>query len=316
MSQSAIPDSDLDGVILKSSDNAYLRASRALLSLASPILKDMIALPAEELKDDLPVIQLTEHSRTLEHLISICGQKWIKDPIIPSISQFGEVMTAAKAYRMDGAMQIIERLLVDSPLLKQEVLGCFALGKYFGLQQLAQAAAEHTLSLPLFSRPSCSELDRITSGDYVRLQAFYTACQAAFRARVEGRAIPPSRFKGQKGNFPWMTRDSFVWLTCTSCPPATGRQVKTSSGKTYTPRQWWCNYLDRISLKFSQSPSLEICSQPENISYAINLTHSCAVCREALVQDVQDFNKMLLMELNRIISEVSALAERDDRAVN
>ncbi|KAF7975458.1 hypothetical protein HWV62_9475 [Athelia sp. TMB] len=166
MSQSAIPDSDLDVIILKSSDNAYLRASRALLSFASPALRERIALPAEESKDNLPVIQFAEKSRTLEHLISLCGQKWTKDPIILSISEFGEVMAAAKVYRMDGAMQVIERLLVDSPLLKQESLCCFALGKYFGLEQLAQAAAEHTLSLPLFARPCCSELDHITGGDY------------------------------------------------------------------------------------------------------------------------------------------------------
>ncbi|KAF7985186.1 hypothetical protein HWV62_7788 [Athelia sp. TMB] len=305
--RSALPDSHADDVILKSSDNMYLRASRALLSSASPVLNDKIALPAEESKDNLPVIQLTEHSRTLKHLISICSPKWIKNPIIPSISEFGEVMTAAKAYKMDGAMQIIENLFLNSPLLKLEPLGCFALAKYFGLQEPAIVTAMYTLSLPLFSRPFHTELDRITGGDYARLQNFYGTCQASFCVSIQSvlvalPATPFAQLLRESKASSWMTRDSFVWLTCTSCPPAT-HEVMTASGKAFTPRKWWCDYLDWILSKFLKSPPLSILSKNASIDYAIDRSHDCAVCRKFTVQDVQDFNKMLLAELNRIVCQ-------------
>ncbi|KAF7975459.1 hypothetical protein HWV62_9477 [Athelia sp. TMB] len=308
MSQSVIPDSYLDGVILKSSDSTYLRASRALLSFASPILKDMIALPAKEFQDTLPVIQLAENARTVEHLISLCSQRWEKHPDIRTVSEFGEVMTAAKAYKMDGAMRVIESLLSNSPLLEKEPLGCFALAKYFGLQEPAIVAAKHTLSLPLFQspRPLHSELDRITAGDYARLQIFYDTCQTAFCDRVKNVFMAPTFTFGGLFDEPkaasWISRDSFVWLTCTSCSPAL-RQVKTASGQTFTPRRWWCEYLDWILSRFSASPSLSILSENASLDYAIERTHSCAICRKCVAQDVQEFNQMLLAELNRIIRQ-------------
>ena len=135
-----------DGILLKSSDGDYLPASRTLLSLASPILKYKLALPAEDWKDDLPVAQLFYRYRTLSQLISLSSPKWEPDPAFYSLADFDEIFKAAKSYGMIGVMQVAESILLKSPLLTQEAVGAFALAKYFKLYEPLIAAARHTLS--------------------------------------------------------------------------------------------------------------------------------------------------------------------------
>lgn len=296
------PDANLsDNIILKSSDDVYLLASRALLSLASPVLRETLALPTEEWKDNLPVFQLSHHSHTLGHLISLCAQKWVEDSVIDSLSEFGEVTAAAKAYGMGGVMRAIEALLLKSPLVTKEAWGTYAFSKHFGFPQVAFAAAKHTLSLPLFTQPYHPELDNITAGDYARLQKFYVECQETF-----GRKVQP---KGKLASYRWITRDSFIWFTCNSrsCPESSRRVFTCTSGSRRIPvKEWWFDYIKCIASKFSQAPSPTILLGFEAMNQAMSGVGDCTVCRKDFLQDLKDFNDMLLTELDRIMDEVCA----------
>src|ERR1700684_792202 len=72
------PDTD---VILRSSDKVDFRVFKMFIAFASPIFKDIFALPQaskgksvgeDEMKHHLPIIQMTESSRTIENLLKLC----------------------------------------------------------------------------------------------------------------------------------------------------------------------------------------------------------------------------------------------------
>ncbi|KAF7975463.1 hypothetical protein HWV62_9485 [Athelia sp. TMB] len=218
MSQSSSAPSEphSDNILLKSADDGYLPASRTLLSLASPTLKDKLALPAKEWKHNLPVTQLLYRYRTLWQLISLSSPKWEPDPAFYSLADFDEVLKAAKSYGMIGVMQVAESIFQKSPLLAQDAVGAFALAKYFELDEPLITAARHILSRSPMNQIYQAELDKITAGDYARLKRFYTA----------------------------------------------------SSGQRMLPRQWWCDYLDRVHSAFSQCPNPDILLQAASVDYA------------------------------------------------
>jgi len=67
------PDAD---VILRSADKVDFRVFKMFIAFVSPIFKDIFALPRaskgksageDAMKDHLPIIQMTENSRTIEN---------------------------------------------------------------------------------------------------------------------------------------------------------------------------------------------------------------------------------------------------------
>ena len=66
-----LPDAN---IIIRSSDLGYFRLHKSVLSLVSPIFKDLLSIPQPsdgETVDGLPVVQLSEDSELLNSLISI-----------------------------------------------------------------------------------------------------------------------------------------------------------------------------------------------------------------------------------------------------
>src|ERR1700691_3221543 len=70
---------DAADIIIRSSDGMHFRMIKLLLSLVSPIFKDLFNLPRsteeegiDETKDGLPIVDLTEKSGTIKNLLSFC----------------------------------------------------------------------------------------------------------------------------------------------------------------------------------------------------------------------------------------------------
>ena len=64
------------------------------LSYASPIFRDMFALPqvpqgdnSNEMKDGLPIVQVTEEKETLERLLSMCYPMAIDPPELGTLEK-------------------------------------------------------------------------------------------------------------------------------------------------------------------------------------------------------------------------------------
>lgn len=97
-------------VILRSSDNVDFHLHRVVLGLASDFFEDMFSLPqplSEKGHDvhpgtGLPLVHVTEDSRTLDRLMRLCYP--VKDPILEDASTVGDVLKAATKYQLEDVI--------------------------------------------------------------------------------------------------------------------------------------------------------------------------------------------------------------------
>ena len=97
--QTEIFDVSDTNVILRSSDLVNFRVHKSVLAMASPVLKDIFSLPQpydSETIDGLPVIQLSEDSELLNHLVSMLYHL----PVKPS--SYDKVLYFLGTYQRDA----------------------------------------------------------------------------------------------------------------------------------------------------------------------------------------------------------------------
>ncbi|KAH7921218.1 hypothetical protein BV22DRAFT_1019767 [Leucogyrophana mollusca] len=174
------PDAD---VILRSSDNVDFRVFKLMLSLTSPVFKDMFSLPqppranSELLPLGLPVIPVTETSSVLENLLLYCYPGGV--PQASNLESASAILEAATKYEMGSVLPLIGNTLLRFAEL--DPLSTYAIFSRYGWRKEMQVAASHALKLGGLGRPSqfVPELEKITGGDYHRLLAYHYACGAA-----------------------------------------------------------------------------------------------------------------------------------------
>jgi BTB/POZ domain len=127
------PDAD---VILRSSDKVDFRVFKMFIAFASPIFKDIFALPQaskgksvgeDEMKHHLPIIQMTESSRTIENLLKLCYPTFTSK--LPELNIMEDVIAlweAADKYEIEDVMKYARDALVAPPLIEQEAVRIFA----------------------------------------------------------------------------------------------------------------------------------------------------------------------------------------------
>lgn len=156
-------------VILRSSDNVDFQYYKLLLSIASPsFFGGMFSLPQPqetggEMKDELPVIRVTENQRML---LKMC-YPWARIKLPPESEELTAAYRAAKKYAMEPLEQQIRENLVSKRFLKM-ILG--AITCYFRLEKEARLSAMATISFDARTFPYVKEPEFMTSGDLHHLE--------------------------------------------------------------------------------------------------------------------------------------------------
>ncbi|KAF9807548.1 hypothetical protein IEO21_08163 [Rhodonia placenta] len=182
------PDFDQFDLIIHTSDDVDIRVHKLILSMASPAFSSMIVMPhpsasATDNQDGLPIVQLEEDARIIEHLLRICYP--VKDPVLPKdLKDVKAVLAAALKYEIEPAIVLAKNALVDPDLVKLKPFGTFLVAYHFGLKEAVLLAAQHALMVPdltdYFAAVSPSpELDGIHGTAMVRLMQWAKVCKAA-----------------------------------------------------------------------------------------------------------------------------------------
>lgn len=224
----AAPFDNLDGdVILRSTtDRVDFHTFKVILSLMSPVFKDMFTLPQTGLRSgvsSVPVIAVTESSATLEFLLLLCYPA-ATPTTFGSYSHASAVMEAAKKYDMQAVLSRAVNLVI-AQFLPDHALEIYALFCQLGWQDHAQIAATRALEIKDLGRPGYvfNGLRNITGFDYYRLLAYHQECGAATQKVVKSLS-----YNGQE----WMCGQN------TTC----ARAIATQSYRASPP--WFDEYLD------------------------------------------------------------------------
>ncbi|KIM72945.1 hypothetical protein PILCRDRAFT_829477 [Piloderma croceum F 1598] len=179
------PDTD---AILRSSDNVDFRVFRQFLSYASPVFKAMFALPqvsqgdnSNETKDGLPIIQVSEESKTLETLLLMCypEDEWL--PVIKSLEDVHALLDAAVKYNMERVEKKVRKRLVAQCFLGNDAVRVFAIACRFHLREEAKTAARSTVGQSIVGKPLARELDLVTGRQMCELLHYHEKCIEAIK---------------------------------------------------------------------------------------------------------------------------------------
>ncbi|KAG1812931.1 uncharacterized protein BJ212DRAFT_1482990 [Suillus subaureus] len=182
------PDGD---IILRSTvDHVDFHTFKVILSLMSPVFKDMFTLPQNSSQSGVSsvlVIPVAESGTTLESLLLLCYPAGT--PTFDSLGDAKAVMEVAKKYDMQAAFNRAADLVI-AQFPSDRALELYALFCQFGLQDHAQIAATQALKIKDLGRPShvFNGLRNITGFDYHRLLAYHQECGVAAREAVKSRS--------------------------------------------------------------------------------------------------------------------------------
>ena len=142
-----------EDVILRSCNSIDFYTHKSYLSLASPFFDDMFSLHQPltldtqetlcnsmdvETEQHLPVIDVTENSFTIYHLLRLCHPEM--DSALTSLVGVGDIMEAATKYDMESVLAFLQQFLRDKT--KGDPVRAYAIATRFRLQEIAFDAAE------------------------------------------------------------------------------------------------------------------------------------------------------------------------------
>jgi hypothetical protein len=283
-------------IILRSCDGVQFRMYMLFLSLASPIFKDMLAIPqpptpSGSASRDLPVVDLAESSTTIQNFLSL-SYPTLCPPGVPDtwpLSEVADLIQAVMKYEIRGIQKAALQLLVQPRFLNTEPLRVYAIACRFRVEKEARLAAKHLLRHELLRDTYSADLEMIDAGSLYRVQLYHHMCtKAASRVASNTRWIKDGQygFLGCGGD-----TDDFIDIT-----PRDGTRAKC-------PRSchvWLVEFLENAKGMLSRAVDLDAITDPDALAAAI----ACVRCRPRIARDLPAFIKAFQKEVKRTTSQV------------
>ncbi|KAI5981266.1 hypothetical protein EDD15DRAFT_409368 [Pisolithus albus] len=287
-------------VILRSSDGVDFRIFRLFLSLASPFFETLFDLPQAseeanadmEIKDGLPVIPVSEGSKTLDSLLRFCYPCTLaEDPVIEDFREIISVLDAAKKYSLDAIQPAVCKSLFTPKILRANSLRCFAIACRARMQEQCDLAAKYTLREPLV--PGWfKEIELITSTELLSLLTYHRKCSDAVQTLKNDLSWIPAELKPRYGR---------------SCECSDGEFRKDSG-----PPEWWKGFIASTFQDLLDKPCAE--SIQSNVEKVKRTScsgtrwgmppHYCTLCREVAPDRLRDLTIIFANKLEEVTSKV------------
>ncbi|KAJ7707136.1 hypothetical protein B0H16DRAFT_1393372 [Mycena metata] len=282
-------------LILQTSDNFNFFVYKLLLSLVSPVFKDMFTLPqpvSHTLPDSHPVIPVEENSDTLNRLLSWCDPR--VSPITGTLEEIQVVLEVADKYCMESVTKRVGEMLAfgvnDLCPAGSGSVRLYAIGIRYSMATLAHKAARCSLAAKWedLMAEDVPELAYIPGSALHRLQRYRLACGAA----------------AKKVALDWN------WVALTAPGAATGvvsECVLCANG--VPPRhwsKWWVQYMDVAAEELYRNPSGSTVT-PELAMVSLSHLGSCQDCGRTVGETYRalvKFNKAFVKEIERVVDEV------------
>ncbi|KAI6094384.1 hypothetical protein F5141DRAFT_1224137 [Pisolithus sp. B1] len=295
-------------VILRSPDDVDFRVFKLFLSLASPFFETLFDLPQPseemntdvEIKDGLPVIPVSEDSKTLDPLLRFCYPCTLsEDPALEDFRDVINVLEAAKKYSLDAIERTVCKSLFNPKILEANSMSCFAIACRARMQDECALAAKHTLRESLV--PTWfEEIELITSSELLSLLSYHRKCGDAVQTLKDDLSWITAQYP-QRNSAPWMIAMRFDSHNQCSC-------VRSTSGRFtlygYASAQWWEAFMDSTFLDLRDKPCAETVRQ--NVENAIRTgpQRKCGYCSPTVPGGMREFGTLFINEVEELLSQV------------
>jgi len=295
---------DAADIIVRSSDGMYFRMIKLLLSLASPIFKDLFSLPRstegiDEAKDGLPIVDLAEKSGTIKNLLSFCYPAIYNGNVglVETLSEVSALLEVVQKYEMEGIRKAVVRSLIQPRFLEQEPLRVYAIACRHKLETEARLAAKHTLHRPSMEDAYFEELASIDAGQLYRAQLYRKECAKAAMKVASDHT--------------WIKADGYYLFF--KCNDKTESQTHTFisslpsrkyQGTPQLVHTWWKEYMASTQVALQSSSRGETVKDLGRVGRAFAGAGGCPSCRTVVVDDFRRFVDRFAKEIDLRISEV------------
>jgi hypothetical protein len=114
-------------IILRSADQQDFRVHKTILSLASPVFRDMLSLPQPPASESatVPVVDLSENWKVLDVFLRCIYP--ISKPTVDDLELLGALVDAADKYEAEVVLNMVGSWLAVSRNLKEDPFGVYAI---------------------------------------------------------------------------------------------------------------------------------------------------------------------------------------------
>jgi len=187
-------------IIIRSHDLVDFRVLKVFLKRASPIFHDMFGLPnpgksskgtfsldINITKDGVPVVDVTEDSKTLARLLTLIYPLEAEDPMpLGVLKELHALIEAAHKYQMETVIKRLRRWLLQPIFLQREPVRVFAIACRYKMEEEARTAAQATLEMPILKFPYVEELEYLPSRMLFELLKYHRECEETMRSMCKG----------------------------------------------------------------------------------------------------------------------------------
>ena len=181
-------DADL---ILRAADCGEFRVHRCILSIASPVFRDMFAFPQpHDPTHQLPHVDLPETTTTLSILLRYIYP--IPSPKIEDFAILTDLLASAEKYGAEGVTSRLRAILVSSHFLDLDPLRVYAIACRWSFLEEAKFASTRTVYVDLAKQgEGCTEDMKYMSGlDYHRLLVLQHARKDTVLKAFKEQGVP------------------------------------------------------------------------------------------------------------------------------
>ena len=178
---------DADVVIVAGSRN--FRAHKFILSLVSPIFKDMFTVPQPPIDTSgtLPHVDVDESAETWENILRTIYP--MPRPIIDDLKDLESLLLTAKKYEMQAIIDI-HKTGLEKPAFIQEPLRLYAAACACGLEDQAKYVARNAELVAVTRDLNLGDLKGLTLGSYQSLVSFLAERDSEWYQTIVKTQIP------------------------------------------------------------------------------------------------------------------------------
>jgi len=261
-------DADL---IIRSCDQVDFHVHKVVLGIASVVFEDMFTAPGpppHEKGQDVPIINLTEDSKTLHHLLTVI---YPVDPVIPgTLEEALWLLATCQKYEMDSTAYCVRFLLKQRtpPLLTAlNSFRTYGIACRYHLKEEALLAARLTLERPMNFDACSGDLHIISGADLFRLWGYHNECIKAAK-----NCIGQMKRHGDGGGPPSLSK---------SCSGSVHVGKYDTEGLQSVPRWWHGHFLNRVG----DRPSPKTITDRPAFERALAVHRSSSSCAACLQPD-------------------------------
>ena len=177
-------------VVIRAAGTRDFRVHKLVLSLASPIFKDMFTVPQlpTNTPDTLPHVDVDESAETWEKILRTTYP--MSNPAIDDLGDLESLLLAAKKYEMQFVIDSYVKGLEDRGFIQQDPLRLYAIACACGLEDQAKHVARSAELLMVTGHTDAGDLRGLTVGSYHNLVSFLAQRDSEWHQLLSKARIP------------------------------------------------------------------------------------------------------------------------------